>query len=711
MVITDVNQVVYQGNGSNTAFPFTFRIIDATDVKLLLIDVDGTETDITSDYFVDTVNSTVHYPGYAPGAEPGLADQPAPVQTGQRLVVYRELPVTQEKDLGEKWPFNVIELGLDKLTMILQQISGWWDRCLKISPAAEAKHPDFDMTFPIEAGKSFRVNAEGTGFEVSDDPGIAAEAAYEALEKAEAAQKAAESAMEAAEAAAAQTELQAIWFDNVADMQAANLVDGITAGTKGYHTVNDGGSAVYTIRSMTQSDVEDGASIIFLDNGNVAEKLNYLTASQFPGDNDAEILQNAIDFAVEHRYSTLIIDKKFDITGQSLYIDKGIENWDDDGMRQRLTFTGMGIGEIYKGDGGFIFTGHLKTGHIFAAGDVTATNLRFRGSDEVVAAEDRTSLCSVWDCSKIIRINSINNSYDSVGVAFDGTYANSASNNMQQIYTYGDMCTDSYCYLLLGEAWVININSATIEKCVYGAINRVDASTPCYMTDIHFRDCTIEGNSSGGIVLEEQPGTNNVSLLDLIIDGCYFEANGSKNIVINITFSRGIKIINNKLAVSGNAVDLWLPANDTVSNLDGNITLSQNLDYMFYVSNNPPDNVKVFVKGEMRAYSRPLCNKPNIAIERPPSYSFSYPKDLKSGDTVTVPFTMPVECNVIARPVYNTSGNVASFFPATALTAGAKTFTFYAIDKNGNISASTNYRMTFYVVPITPVVPSDWPPA
>ena len=132
MVITNVNQVVYQGDGVTTAFPFTFRIIDNTDIKLLLLDSDGTETDITSDYYVDTVNNTVHYPGYASGAEPALSDRPPVLAEGQRLVIYRELPITQEKDLGDKWPFYVIELALDKLTMILQDITDTLFRCLKI---------------------------------------------------------------------------------------------------------------------------------------------------------------------------------------------------------------------------------------------------------------------------------------------------------------------------------------------------------------------------------------------------------------------------------------------------------------------------------------------------------------------------------------------------------------------------------------------------
>ena len=295
MVITDVNQVVYQGDGINTAWPFTFRIIDATDVKLMLIDADGTETDITSDYFVDTINNTVHYPGYAPGAEPPESEQPAPVQTGQRLVIYRELPITQEKNLGDKWPFSIIELALDKLTMILQQIYEWWDRCLKISPIARSEHPDFDMTFPVEAGKSFRINADATGFEVSDDPQPYAEMAMEAATTAS-------EAAEAAEAAAAATILQAVWYDNVADMVAGNLPAGNTAGTKGYYSVNDGGAGIYNVRAKTNTDVDDAGSIIFLGNGNVAELIidGVVNVKQFgaKGDgstNDAAAINNAIN--------------------------------------------------------------------------------------------------------------------------------------------------------------------------------------------------------------------------------------------------------------------------------------------------------------------------------------------------------------------------------------------------------------------------------
>ena len=167
MVISTVNQVVYNGDGITTAWPYTFRIIDATDIKLTIIDADGTETDVTADYFVDTVNNTVYYPGYAPGAEPPQEDQPPKLQTGQRLVVYRELPITQEKDLGEKWPFYVIELALDKLTMILQQVFDWWGRTLKVSQGKDITG-DVDLTVPMVPDTVITVNADGTGFDARE---------------------------------------------------------------------------------------------------------------------------------------------------------------------------------------------------------------------------------------------------------------------------------------------------------------------------------------------------------------------------------------------------------------------------------------------------------------------------------------------------------------------------------------------------------------
>ena len=76
------------------------------------------------------------------------------------------------------------------------------------------------------------------------------------------------------DALAAVTTDKAVWFNNVADMKAANLVNGNVAATKGYTLYNDGNGAFYAIRQKKGGDVDDGVNIIFLNNGSVAERIN-----------------------------------------------------------------------------------------------------------------------------------------------------------------------------------------------------------------------------------------------------------------------------------------------------------------------------------------------------------------------------------------------------------------------------------------------------
>lgn len=55
-------------------------------------------------------------------------------------------------------------------------------------------------------------------------------------------------------------------FDTVADMKSAtNLIDGSFACTLGYHAKNDGGGALYKIRTITNDDVVDEATIVAMN--------------------------------------------------------------------------------------------------------------------------------------------------------------------------------------------------------------------------------------------------------------------------------------------------------------------------------------------------------------------------------------------------------------------------------------------------------------
>ena len=180
MIGSSENRISYNGNGIATEFAYNFIIIEKSDIKVLHVAADGTEQLLTKDYYVDMEKSVVLYPGYAPGAEIPEQNRPPVLPIGERLVIYREVPITQDSALDKHWPFNVVENGLDKLTIICQQI---WDRLQRSFYVSESTSTNFDPKVPIEAGKTFRVKDDGTGFEVTEDPGKVIDGATALLEQ------------------------------------------------------------------------------------------------------------------------------------------------------------------------------------------------------------------------------------------------------------------------------------------------------------------------------------------------------------------------------------------------------------------------------------------------------------------------------------------------------------------------------------------------
>lgn len=122
-------------------------------------------------------------------------------------------------------------------------------------------------------------------------------------------------------------------YNTVSDMKSAtNLINGSFARTLGYHNINDGGSALYKIRQITNDDVVDEATIIELyDDELIAEliKENYVTPEQYGcyGDDEHDdttnfqkMLNNAtnIVLSVDKTYkisSTLTIQNNTHISG------------------------------------------------------------------------------------------------------------------------------------------------------------------------------------------------------------------------------------------------------------------------------------------------------------------------------------------------------------------------------------------------------------
>lgn len=117
-------------------------------------------------------------------------------------------------------------------------------------------------------------------------------------------------------------------YDTVSDMiNASNLINGSYAKTLGFYTKNDGGSALYKIRNITNSDVVDNMTIIPMNNTNLIAELihtDILIPEKFgaKGDgttDDTKFIQKMIDFGNDKNIDINFLSKTYLITN-TLYI-------------------------------------------------------------------------------------------------------------------------------------------------------------------------------------------------------------------------------------------------------------------------------------------------------------------------------------------------------------------------------------------------------
>ena len=143
-MITDVTtRIIYQGDGQTTEFPFPFKILKKSDIKVVISNGE-VEQLLTSDYFVDMDEKVLVYPGYAPGEEPAEGERPEKLPVGYSLAIYRETPITQDSTYGKKWPFDEIEDSMDKAAMIEQELKDKLSRSIRLKETT----PDTKLELP-----------------------------------------------------------------------------------------------------------------------------------------------------------------------------------------------------------------------------------------------------------------------------------------------------------------------------------------------------------------------------------------------------------------------------------------------------------------------------------------------------------------------------------------------------------------------------------
>lgn len=147
---TTVSKAVYTGNGATTEFPFSFKVWEKDQILVSVTDAQGYVQE-TGEYSVtlSTGGGTVSY-----------LHAGAPLPSGWKLALTRDMPFTQEDDYitGTRFDPEVIETALDKATAERQQLREQLQRAVILPPTSD-EDPVMMAEQLLQAEKSARASA------------------------------------------------------------------------------------------------------------------------------------------------------------------------------------------------------------------------------------------------------------------------------------------------------------------------------------------------------------------------------------------------------------------------------------------------------------------------------------------------------------------------------------------------------------------------
>ena len=151
-IATTLNRIEYTATGGQTIFPYTFLIFLNTDLEVY---INGTLQTLTTDYTVSGL-------GDITGGNVTLVTG---ATVNDAVIIVRVLPITQLTDYVEndKFPADTHEKGLDRATMVSQQLLETIGRAIKLPITSTLE--DIDIPIP-GAGLHLRWNAAGDALEL-----------------------------------------------------------------------------------------------------------------------------------------------------------------------------------------------------------------------------------------------------------------------------------------------------------------------------------------------------------------------------------------------------------------------------------------------------------------------------------------------------------------------------------------------------------------
>jgi hypothetical protein len=157
-VSTTIIKNFHNGNGSTTNFAYQFRILEDTDL-LVIIRTNSTGAETTKTL---TTHYTVAGAGDASGGSITFTGGNTPA-IGETVVIRRNVPQTQAIDYiaNDPFPAETHEEGLDRSTMVAQQVAEESNRSIKLSRTNTMTSTEFTVGATDRANKVLAFDSAG----------------------------------------------------------------------------------------------------------------------------------------------------------------------------------------------------------------------------------------------------------------------------------------------------------------------------------------------------------------------------------------------------------------------------------------------------------------------------------------------------------------------------------------------------------------------
>ena len=157
-VSTTIIKNFHNGNASTTNFAYQFRILEDTDL-LVIIRTNSTGAEATKTL---STHYTVAGAGDASGGSITFTAGNIPA-SGETVVIRRNVPQTQAIDYiaNDPFPAETHEEGLDRGTMVAQQVAEESDRSIKLSRTNTMTSTEFTVGATDRANKVLAFDSSG----------------------------------------------------------------------------------------------------------------------------------------------------------------------------------------------------------------------------------------------------------------------------------------------------------------------------------------------------------------------------------------------------------------------------------------------------------------------------------------------------------------------------------------------------------------------